>query len=307
MATHVPFRSWCPFCVAGKAVSDPHQKKMEGPGSVPVISIDYAFMGLGQHEDDGSQNPILVMEDDTTKVITAHMMPRKGPDEYATSRIAQDIRGLGYRKIILKSDQEPAIVALKDSVSAATGIEVIPEESPVGESQSNGRVERAVRTVKGQIRTMKEAVDSRFQDRIAGHHPVLSWLPRHAAASIVRYNIGKDGRTAHERWKGKKFKREVAEFGECVWYLKPRSRGATGVMGRWSDGVWLGIREESGEAMIGTKDGLMRTRTIRRKASHEQRWNKAKLDEVTATPWNVGKETQRDEDIKIEVPGRKKR
>ena len=98
-----------------------------------------------------------------------------------------------------------------------------------------GRVERAVRTVKGQIRTTKEALDSRYKDRIPGHHPVLSWVPRHAAASVVRYNVGKDGRTAHERWKGKKFKREVAEFGDCVWFLKPRSRGATGMAGRWSE------------------------------------------------------------------------
>ena len=78
---------------------------------------------------------------------------------------------------------------------------------------------------------------------------------------------GKDGRTAHARWKGNKFKREVAAYGECVWFLKPRSRGATGMAGRWSAGIWLVIREESGEVMIGTKDGIMKARTISRKAS----------------------------------------
>ena len=150
---------------------------------------------------------------------------------------------------------------------------------------------------------MKEAIDSGFQDKIPGHHPVLAWLPRHAAALVVRYNVGKDGRTAHERWKGKKSKREVAELGACVWLLEPRSRGATGLMGRWSDGIWLGINEESGEVMIGTKDGTMRARAIRRKALHDQRWSRTKLDEAKSTPWNVGKEVQRDDDINIEVPG----
>ena len=33
-----------PVFTAGKAVSDPHQMKSEGPGLVLVISIDYAFM-----------------------------------------------------------------------------------------------------------------------------------------------------------------------------------------------------------------------------------------------------------------------
>ena len=47
MATRMPFRSWCPFCVAGKAVSSGHHHKPEGPGSAPIISIDYASMGKG--------------------------------------------------------------------------------------------------------------------------------------------------------------------------------------------------------------------------------------------------------------------
>ena len=38
-------------------------------------------------------------------------------------------------------------------------------------------------------------------------------------------------------------------------------------------------------------------------ALHDQIWNRTKLDEARSTPWNVGKETQRNEDIKIEVPG----
>ena len=69
-----------------------------------------------------------------------------------------------------------------------------------------------MRTVKGQIRTMKEDLDSRLLEIIPGTHPILAWLPRHSAASFVRYHIGEDGRTPHERLKGKRFKRDVAEF-----------------------------------------------------------------------------------------------
>ena len=124
------------------------------------------------------------------------------------------------------------------------------EESPVGEPQSNGRVERAVRTIKGHIRSMKDALYAMYKARIPADHPVLAWLPRHASATVTRYGMGKDGNTPYERWTGRRFKKDVVEFGECVWYFKARSRGATGMMGRWSQGIWLGIREESGEAMI---------------------------------------------------------
>ena len=126
------------------------------------------------------------MEGDKTKVSTAHMLPRKGPGEYAVSRLVQDIERLGHRRIVFKSDQEPARLALKEVVTETMGIEVVPEEFPVGESQSNGKVERAARTIKGQIRTMKEALDSILLESIPGTHPILSWLPRHAAASFVR-------------------------------------------------------------------------------------------------------------------------
>ena len=207
MANHIPFRSWCPFCVTGKAVSGPHHPKAEGQGGIPVISIDYAFMGSGQEDEDGSQNPILVVEDDTSKAVMAHMLPRKGADEYAVERLKQDLGLLGYKRIVLKSDQEPAILALKAEVKRTSDIEIVPEMSPVGDSQSNGRAERAVRTMKGQFRTMKEALDSRYKDRIPASHAVLSWMPRHSAASVTRYQVGKDGKTAYERLNERSSKR----------------------------------------------------------------------------------------------------
>ena len=75
------------------------------------------------------------------------------------------------------------------------------EESPVGESQSNGEVERVVRTVKGQVRTMKEALDSRYSSRSPSNHPVIAWLSRHAAATVNSYSVGRDGKTSYERIK----------------------------------------------------------------------------------------------------------
>ena len=49
---------------------------------------------------------------------------------------------MGYKIVILKSDQEPRIVALCDAVKNGWHGEVVPEASPIGESTSNGEVER---------------------------------------------------------------------------------------------------------------------------------------------------------------------
>ena len=42
--THIPYRSWCPHCVRGRAVNDPHRKLATRRGKVSVISMDYMYM-----------------------------------------------------------------------------------------------------------------------------------------------------------------------------------------------------------------------------------------------------------------------
>ena len=64
-------------------------------------------------------------------MVTARVVPRKGIDERASGRVVQDKTNLGYRKIIFKSDQEPAISATKEEVRRALDQDVIMEGTPV--------------------------------------------------------------------------------------------------------------------------------------------------------------------------------
>ena len=68
-------------------------------------------------------------------------------------------------------------------------------------------------------------------------------------------------------------------------YLKLRYRGKNKVRSRWSSGIWLGIREESGEVIVGTDKGVIKVRTIRRKGSDNERWDLVQLNEMRGTPW----------------------
>ena len=44
--SHMPFRSWCPHCVAGKAKANKHVHSGGLEASeTPVVSMDYMFMG----------------------------------------------------------------------------------------------------------------------------------------------------------------------------------------------------------------------------------------------------------------------
>ena len=85
---------------------------------------------------------------------------------------------------MLKSDGEKSIVALKEALSKELKnehIEVIMEESPTGSSESNGEVERAIREIQGQVRTMKIALESRIGKAIEPTSNVLPWMVTQAA------------------------------------------------------------------------------------------------------------------------------
>ena len=91
----------------------------------------------------------------------APVLPQKGldADGYAVARPVEDIKWLGYAKLLVKSDNEPAIVALCNEALRRFRIEGIEQASrkgpPAYESSSNGAVEGAVKAVQGLLRTVK--------------------------------------------------------------------------------------------------------------------------------------------------------
>ena len=62
---------------------------------------------------------------------------------------------------MLRSDQEPAIIALKKAVrDNRNKLDIVMEESVVAEHEMNGAVETAVRQLQCMVRTIKDgAVD----------------------------------------------------------------------------------------------------------------------------------------------------
>jgi len=231
--------------------------------------------------------PILTGIDRRTKLVFAHMVPKKGHDAQAIKQLAREIKLSGYSRLVLKSDQEPSIKALIEAVKneRAEDIETLmQEESPVGEHQSNGEVENAIKSVQAQMRTMRLALQSRYGCKIRADHPIMPWLIKHAALLIDLCKVGEDGRTPFERRKGKRFHRTLPEFGECVWFLKPQSVGKDKLDPRWEQALFVGMREESGEILMMNENGVIKVRTFMRKAE-EERWNQEEFAMARGTPW----------------------
>ena len=215
--------------------------------------------------------PILVGKEEQSGWYMAAVVPSKGKCTHAVQKVEEMMDSLGYTKLVMKTDQEPAIMELKDTVRRSRTEEIIPEESPVEDSRSNGYIERAIQEVQGQIRTIKSAVEGRYKEEMAPDHPAIPWMVTHAAGTLNRHQVGKDGMTAYRRLRGKDHEVKVAEFGECVLYMTPGITGKNKLDARWEKGIWLGIRDRSGEIIVGTPEGCMKVRSIRRRPD-EERW-----------------------------------
>ncbi len=70
----------------------------------------------------------------------------------------------------------------------------------------------------------------------------------------------------------------MAEFGECVLHALAMSAGKDKFDARWKEGVWLGVRMESGEPLIGTDEGVAKARDFIRKAENGGRWSITDFD-----------------------------
>ena len=131
-------------------------------------------------------------------------VPQKGidSDEYSTRRVLRFLEFLGYRDLVLKSDQKAALGKVLRHAKAhrGEGTQTMTEESPVKDSQSNGSIERSIQTVERQARTLKLALENCIGRKL---------------------EVGPDGRNPYPRLRGKKMKQPLVEFGESVHFLIP--------------------------------------------------------------------------------------
>ena len=232
--------------MAARGLATGHKVRHDmGDRTIPVLSLDYAFLRV---KAGGDYLTVVVMKDSNSRALASHVVPAKGAEvEWAAKQICRDIQRWGYHgRVILKSDQEPAIMAFLDSVARErSDIPTTLEHSPVADSASNGGAERAVRSMEEMVRVYKFDLESRSKCTIDLNSPIMEWIVEHAADMICKGVQGTDGKTPYQRLKGRTYTGEVLPFGSPILFrCVGKVRGGL-LADRWFSGIWLGQRQVS--------------------------------------------------------------
>ena len=280
---HVQYRTWCKHCVAGRGNGQQHrtrEEELRAQDGLPVIASDYTFMSQSGAED-GRAKPILVVKDSRTSSVAATFVDAKGPTPYAVKYFTNFLKSLGYKRVVMQSDGEPSIVALKTAAADAAGVECVPRESPVGEHQANGLVENACKEIKRQVRVARSALEEKVGRPLSDSDPVLAWLPRHVGDLMNRYKKGTDGKTPESRRTGKQWRKPAISYGERLYYRMVGENVRGLKVGRY-----IGHHGRTGSLLVITADGVQRGTGIRRLGPAE-RWVMDGWDDQRGFPWEV--------------------
>ena len=98
-----------------------HQHRASGrETTIPAIASDYGYLN---ERDDLLQKaagaPILVSMCNRDRWIGAATVPTKGADEYAVAELKYDVICSGFTEVLVRSDNEPVILTLKESAATA--------------------------------------------------------------------------------------------------------------------------------------------------------------------------------------------
>ena len=130
------------------------------------------------------------------------------------------------------------------------------------------------------------AFEDRVQMKLSPKEPVVQFLPEYAAYLMSRLEVGKDGKTAYERVKGKAGSVLGLEFGEKLMWKTRMGEKQAKIRARWAYGIFVGVRRKSGEVWVATEDGgIQKVRSVRR-IPVEDRWGPDCVGWVRHLPWN---------------------
>ena len=264
--THVPYKAWCPSCVAHRARVDRHERSGEShASSPPTISFDYFYTkanGEAATADDPDTIIALVVVCSQTSFVKSIPLESKNQMDHMNREVIQFIQMLGHTDVSLRCDNEPSILQLKRllvKTRQAMGLRTL-ESSAVAYDHGNSLAENAVGRVRPLAASLMHQLHGRLGIQLSTSSAVWTWALRHAAWILSRFAVVR-GATAYELCFGRPFKGELCEFGEPVFgYVVPETKASA----KWKRMICLGKADTQSSYILFDGQSILLSRCIRR-------------------------------------------
>ena len=182
------------------------------------------------------------------------------------------LRGLGWKRLLLRSDNERALlVFLRAAGAGLEGVEVIEQASPEGITQ---RMD-SLREVKAQTRVLKSLLEERLKRQLDWSEPLATWLSTLSKLLVEGPNSS--------RWR----RQDDVEFGEKAAFLPVAARREGRVAGdaeRMMNGIFVGHHERTGASLFLSERELLRGTRVHRKTV-DQQWDNEFFRKCCGVPW----------------------
>ena len=109
-ATHVPFRDWCPICVASRGRSSPHRRVVvnKTADTLPKFQTDFIFIRTVA---ESKTQPCITFVETRSGVVISFMCARKGGYEDLTKEILRHFEAYGFlNPMITQCDKEMSVI-----------------------------------------------------------------------------------------------------------------------------------------------------------------------------------------------------
>ena len=136
------------------------------------------------------------------------------------------------------------------------------------------------------MRSILLALEGRIGEENSPTEPVARFIPEFAAYVNNRLEVGKDGKTANERVKGKRVVVPGLECEEKLRWKIPKKKKMAKMKQRWAYGIFLGVNRKSGEIWVACENGDVKKMRAVRRIPFEERWGGDSRKWVKHVPWN---------------------
>ena len=265
--THVPYASWCPSCLAHRARPDRHVRSGESHAdATPTISFDFFYTKADGQEEPDENTPdtvlALIMVCSQTSYTSCVPLQGKNQLDLMNRELIQFAQRLGHSEIVLRCDNEPAILQLQ-RLAAKTrqsmGLKTRMTTS-VAYDHGNSLAENAIDRVRQLACSLMHQLHGRLGIQLSTSNAMWSWALRHSAFLISRFSVI-NGATPFELAFGRQFNGALCEYGEPVFaYIHPGTKATA----KWKRVFFLGKSEDQNSYILFDGQAVVLSKNVRR-------------------------------------------